>query len=281
MHSGKSEIQMQKSTAVFGMVSHHQAPSATDFSGLSFSVYSGKSHSCVKRAGSDSCGADPSRSPHDNASHVQQQVSSPKRLPAPVERYPDLKNQTEHLSQDSVQGTPDERTYEAQQSIGPRAPSVNKVQLDIQYLFWPLTRSHPYSTSTHAADLKHVDPETSNPCDSSPVIFKKEACLNRTSVKHRTDAQGKCNVRLIKSKPELRCICAATFAKTNSRVELSVRDTEGETRKRSVSSTKVSVPQEGEGLSVFGKQLVFFAESGFGCGEIFFPDRNPSHCFAH
>ncbi|XP_064197764.1 zinc finger protein GLIS1-like isoform X2 [Anguilla rostrata] len=103
MHSGKSEIQMQKSTAVFGMVSHHQAPSATDLSGLSFSVYSGKSHSCVKRAGSDSCGADPSRSPHGNASHVQLQVSSPKRLPAPVERYPELKNQPEHLSQESVQ----------------------------------------------------------------------------------------------------------------------------------------------------------------------------------
>ncbi|KAJ8406214.1 hypothetical protein AAFF_G00304450 [Aldrovandia affinis] len=103
MHSGKSEIQMQKSTAVFGMVSHHQAPSATDFSGLSFSVYSGKSHSCVKRAGSDSCGAEPSRSPHDNASHVQVQVSSPKRLPASAERYPELKNAREHLVQDSVQ----------------------------------------------------------------------------------------------------------------------------------------------------------------------------------
>lgn len=48
MHTWKSEVQMQKPAALFGMVSHQ-----TDFTELTFSMFSSKTDICPKRVSSD------------------------------------------------------------------------------------------------------------------------------------------------------------------------------------------------------------------------------------
>ena len=76
IHTGNNEIPMQKSSALFGMVSHCQTPSFSDFTGLTLSMYSSKSDICARRIGNDGFGAQ---------SHMQ--CPSPKRHAAPEERY--------------------------------------------------------------------------------------------------------------------------------------------------------------------------------------------------
>ncbi|XP_014071373.1 zinc finger protein GLIS1 isoform X2 [Salmo salar] len=76
---------MQKSSALFGMVSHCQTPSFSDFTGLTLSMYSSKSDICARRIGNDGFGAQNCRSPHHIPSHMQ--CPSPKRHAAPEERY--------------------------------------------------------------------------------------------------------------------------------------------------------------------------------------------------
>jgi len=50
MHTWKSEVQMQKPASLFGMVSHQ-----TDFTELTFSMFSSKTDICPKRVSSDGC----------------------------------------------------------------------------------------------------------------------------------------------------------------------------------------------------------------------------------
>nr|XP_017212922.1 zinc finger protein GLIS1 isoform X1 [Danio rerio] len=52
MHTWKSDVQMQKSAALFGMVSHQ-----TDFTELTFSMFSSKADICPKRVPADGCGS--------------------------------------------------------------------------------------------------------------------------------------------------------------------------------------------------------------------------------
>lgn len=54
MHTWKSEVQMQKPAALFGMVSHQ-----TDFTELTFSMFSSKTDICPKRVSSDGGGSNP------------------------------------------------------------------------------------------------------------------------------------------------------------------------------------------------------------------------------
>ncbi|KTG04432.1 hypothetical protein cypCar_00008668 [Cyprinus carpio] len=54
MHTWKSEVQMQKSAALIGMVSHQ-----TDFTELAFSMFSSKTDICPKRVPADGCGSNP------------------------------------------------------------------------------------------------------------------------------------------------------------------------------------------------------------------------------
>lgn len=54
MHTWKSEVQMQKSAALIGMVSHQ-----TDFTELTFSMFSSKTDICPKRVPADGCGSNP------------------------------------------------------------------------------------------------------------------------------------------------------------------------------------------------------------------------------
>ncbi|XP_028977348.2 zinc finger protein GLIS1 [Esox lucius] len=80
MHSGNTDIPMQKSSALFGMVSHRQT---TAFSDFTLSMYS-KSDFCARRIGNDVFGTQTCRSPlNNNPSHCP----SPKRLAVPEERY--------------------------------------------------------------------------------------------------------------------------------------------------------------------------------------------------
>lgn len=85
MHTGKSELQMQRTSALFGMVSHHQAPAFTDFAGLTISMFNSKSDIASKRLGNDDCGAQPCRSPDHNPDHVH--GPSPMRVTVPAERF--------------------------------------------------------------------------------------------------------------------------------------------------------------------------------------------------
>lgn len=54
MHTWKSEVQMQKSTALFGMVSHQ-----TDLTDMTFSMFSSKADICPKRVSADGCEPNP------------------------------------------------------------------------------------------------------------------------------------------------------------------------------------------------------------------------------
>ncbi|KAI7798036.1 putative zinc finger protein GLIS1 [Triplophysa rosa] len=54
MHTWKSEVQMQKSTALFGMVSHQ-----TDLTEMTFSMFSSKADICPKRVPADGCEPNP------------------------------------------------------------------------------------------------------------------------------------------------------------------------------------------------------------------------------
>ncbi|XP_026125114.1 zinc finger protein GLIS1-like isoform X3 [Carassius auratus] len=54
MHTWKSEVQMQKSASLIGMVSHQ-----TDFTELTFSMFSSKTDICPKRVSADGCGSNP------------------------------------------------------------------------------------------------------------------------------------------------------------------------------------------------------------------------------
>ncbi|KAM7011837.1 uncharacterized protein glis1b isoform 2-T2 [Tautogolabrus adspersus] len=75
---------MQNSSALFGMVSHCQTPTFTDFPGLSLSMYGSKADVCTRRAGSAGFGAQICRSPPDTAAHMN--CASPKRLNAAEEK---------------------------------------------------------------------------------------------------------------------------------------------------------------------------------------------------
>ncbi|XP_029003622.1 zinc finger protein GLIS1 isoform X2 [Betta splendens] len=67
---------MQNSSALFGMVSHCQAPAFADFTGLTFSVYGGKTDLCARRAAGGGFGSQLCRSPHDPPTHMS--CASPK-----------------------------------------------------------------------------------------------------------------------------------------------------------------------------------------------------------
>ncbi|KAM7410101.1 hypothetical protein PAMA_001515 [Pampus argenteus] len=76
---------MQNSAALFGMVSHCQTPTFTDFTaGLSLSVYGSKADICARRAGSGAFGSQICRSPHDTPTHMS--CASPKRLSTSEEK---------------------------------------------------------------------------------------------------------------------------------------------------------------------------------------------------
>ncbi|XP_056270265.1 zinc finger protein GLIS1 isoform X1 [Pseudoliparis swirei] len=75
---------MQNPSALFGMVSHCQTPTFTDFTGLSLSVYGSKADVCPRRAGSAGFGSQICRSSHDTpATHMN--CASPKTLSAAAE----------------------------------------------------------------------------------------------------------------------------------------------------------------------------------------------------
>lgn len=78
---GKAESSMQNPSALFGMVSHCQTPTFTDFSSLSLAVYGSKADICARRAtfGSQTC-----RSSPDAATFMNR--ASPKRLIASEEK---------------------------------------------------------------------------------------------------------------------------------------------------------------------------------------------------
>nr|XP_020462660.1 zinc finger protein GLIS1-like isoform X2 [Monopterus albus] len=73
---------MQNSSALFGMVSHCQIPTITDFTGMTRSVYGSKADICARRAGNGSFGSQICRSPND----FHMNCSSPKRLSAPEDK---------------------------------------------------------------------------------------------------------------------------------------------------------------------------------------------------
>ncbi|XP_044056343.1 zinc finger protein GLIS1 isoform X2 [Siniperca chuatsi] len=75
---------MQNPSALFGMVSHCQTPTFTDFSGLSLAVYGSKADICTRRTGSAGFGSQTCRSSHDTPSHMN--CGSPKRLSASEEK---------------------------------------------------------------------------------------------------------------------------------------------------------------------------------------------------
>ncbi|KAM8745238.1 uncharacterized protein glis1b isoform 2-T2 [Acanthopagrus schlegelii] len=75
---------MQNPSALFGMVSHCQTPTFTDFTGLSLAVYGGKADICARRAGSGGFGSQICRSSHDIPTHMS--CSSPKRPSASEEK---------------------------------------------------------------------------------------------------------------------------------------------------------------------------------------------------
>ncbi|KAL7396167.1 hypothetical protein ABVT39_001347 [Epinephelus coioides] len=76
---------MQNPSALFGMVSHCQTPTFTDFTGLSLSVYGAKTADiCARRAGSGGFGSQICRSSHDTPTHMS--CASPKRLSVSEEK---------------------------------------------------------------------------------------------------------------------------------------------------------------------------------------------------
>lgn len=103
---GKAEISMQNSSALFGMVSHCQTPTFTDFTaGLSLSVYGSKADICARRAGSGGFGSQICRSPHDTPIHMS--CASPKRLSTSEEKtHLSAKAQRSCFSLPTVQGRP-------------------------------------------------------------------------------------------------------------------------------------------------------------------------------
>jgi len=98
---------MQNPSALFGMVSHCQTPTFTDFTGLSLSVYGSKADVCPRRAGSAGFGSQICRSSHDTpATHMN--CASPKTLSAAAEEKAHLaaKAPRSCLSFPPVQGRP-------------------------------------------------------------------------------------------------------------------------------------------------------------------------------
>ncbi|XP_035378111.1 uncharacterized protein LOC118240699 [Electrophorus electricus] len=86
MHTGESEIHIQKSAAFFGMVSHYHAPAFGDLTELTRSTLGRRTDLCCKRvAGDGSLAQQPCRSPNPSSSHMH--GLSPKRLVVPAERY--------------------------------------------------------------------------------------------------------------------------------------------------------------------------------------------------
>ncbi|XP_038572035.1 zinc finger protein GLIS1 isoform X2 [Micropterus salmoides] len=81
---GKAESSMQNPSALFGMVSHCQTPTFTDFSGLSLAVYGGKADFCTRRAGTGGFGSQICRNSLDASTHMN--CASPKRLSASEEK---------------------------------------------------------------------------------------------------------------------------------------------------------------------------------------------------
>ncbi|XP_039985386.1 zinc finger protein GLIS1 isoform X2 [Xiphias gladius] len=76
---------MQNSSSLFGMVSHCQTPTFTDFTGVALSVYGSKADICALRAGNGGgFGSQVCRSPHDTPTHMN--CASPKRLSAPEQK---------------------------------------------------------------------------------------------------------------------------------------------------------------------------------------------------
>ncbi|KAK1801426.1 hypothetical protein P4O66_022691 [Electrophorus voltai] len=86
MHTGESEIHIQKSAAFFGMVSHYHAPAFGDLTELTRCTLGRRTDLCCKRvAGDGSLAQQPCRSPNPSSSHMH--GLSPKRLVVPAERY--------------------------------------------------------------------------------------------------------------------------------------------------------------------------------------------------
>ncbi|XP_034565026.1 zinc finger protein GLIS1 isoform X1 [Notolabrus celidotus] len=73
-----------QNSSLFGMVSHCQTPTFTDFTGLSLSMYGSKADMCARRAGSAAFGAQICRSPSDTPAHMN--CASPRRLIAAEEK---------------------------------------------------------------------------------------------------------------------------------------------------------------------------------------------------
>ncbi|KAK5870143.1 hypothetical protein PBY51_024802 [Eleginops maclovinus] len=75
---------MQNPSALFGMVSHCQTQTFSDFPGLSLSVYGSKADLCAWRAGSGGFGSQICRSPNETPTHMN--CASPKRFSASEEK---------------------------------------------------------------------------------------------------------------------------------------------------------------------------------------------------
>ncbi|KAI4828331.1 hypothetical protein KUCAC02_022427 [Chaenocephalus aceratus] len=67
---------MQNPSALFGMVSHCQTQTFSDFPGLSLSVYGSKADLCSWRAGNGGFGSQICRSPNETPTHSQKRFSA-------------------------------------------------------------------------------------------------------------------------------------------------------------------------------------------------------------
>ncbi|KAK5870144.1 hypothetical protein PBY51_024802 [Eleginops maclovinus] len=96
---------MQNPSALFGMVSHCQTQTFSDFPGLSLSVYGSKADLCAWRAGSGGFGSQICRSPNETPTHMN--CASPKRFSASEEKaHLAAKAPRSCLSLPPVQGKP-------------------------------------------------------------------------------------------------------------------------------------------------------------------------------
>ncbi|KAL4608248.1 zinc finger protein GLIS1 [Arapaima gigas] len=85
MHAGRSEVHMQKSSSVFGLVGQHQAP----FAGFTFSV---SAHHCARTA-------EPTASPNDHAGDPH--APSTRRPPVPSQSQRARRTPQERVSQET------------------------------------------------------------------------------------------------------------------------------------------------------------------------------------
>ncbi|KAK5931076.1 hypothetical protein CgunFtcFv8_027257 [Champsocephalus gunnari] len=96
---------MQNPSALFGMVSHCQTQTFSDFPGLSLSVYGSKADLCSWRAGNGGFGSQICRSPNETPTHMN--CASQKRFSASEEKaHHAAKAPRSCLSLPPVQGKP-------------------------------------------------------------------------------------------------------------------------------------------------------------------------------